>query len=164
MAKTKDKFEMWLESDKWPEYRDFLKEATKYDMTQKEICRRLHITEATFIKLKKKHKEIQDAMDEGLADLKDILLKNIFVLACGYDEVTEQKVITDKGNGVTQEKKIYRTVRKVGPDMKANLYLLSKKFGIEYDPNYEQLKLAKEKAESNKEEWPNGKTIGKDSE
>lgn len=154
----KDAYEMWVDSGKWPEIRDFLKKSFQNRLTQKEICRRLDIHETTFIELKKKHPEIQQAIFDGKLDLRVNCINNIVKLANGYEEVIEDQIITDGGDGKKQQRKIHRTIRKVGPDFKSNVYLLSKTFGPEFDMNYEALKLQREKLEANKEEWTDGQS------
>ncbi len=166
MAKPLDTFEMWLKDGLWPKYRDFLKSAVRNNLSQKEICRRLQIEPATFIRLKKKHKEILDAMEDGKIGLKEDLINAMLKLALGYDEVTETKLASEKGSGGkgSADRKAYKQVRHIGPDYKAAIYLLKINFGIDYDPNSEQIKLMIQKAKDGKETWGNGKVIEEDSD
>ena len=167
MAKPLDTFEMWLNDGLWPKYRDFLKEAVKNNFNQKEICRRLQMDQNTFSRLKKKHKEIVDAMEDGKVGLKESLINSMLQLALGYDEITTTQLASEKvngGSGKGGDKKAYRQVRHVGPDYKALIYLLKINFGIDYDPNSEQIKLMIKKAKEGKEIWGNGKIIKQDSD
>ena len=84
----------------------------------------------------------------------------------GYDEVTETKLASEKssaGRGGA-DKKAYRQVRHIGPDYKAAVYLLKINFGLDYDPNSEQIKLMIKRAKEGKETWGNGKIIKEDSD
>ena len=167
MGKAPDTFEMWRDNGLWPKYRDFLKEASRKSFTQKEICRRLQLEPATFIRLKKRHKEIIDALEEGKVGLKDDLINGMLQLALGYDEITTTQLASEKtngGSGKGGDKKAYRQVRHVGPDYQALIYLLKINFGIDYDPNSEQIKLMIKKAKEGKEIWGNGKIIKQDSD
>ena len=166
MEKVPDTFEMWQKNELWPKYRDFLKEASRKGLTQKEICRRLQLEPATFIRLKKRHKEIIDALEEGKVGLKEDLINAMLQLALGYDEITTTQLASEKassGKGGS-DKKAYRQVRHIGPDYKAAIYLLKINFGIDYDPNSEQIKLMIKKAKEGKETWGNGKIIKQDSD
>lgn len=165
MARTRiDTFEEWQKSGKWPELRNLIKKGVLADTTDIEICRRLHITQATFIGLKKKHPEIQEAIDEAMNELKDLLMGKMLELALGATKVTEQQVIIDNGSGKPQSRKVFKTSETLPPNANALEYLLSHKFGASFLSNYEQLKIAKEKIEANKEEWNNGESSGKDSD
>lgn len=163
MSKRRDFFQAWVDTGRWPEYRNFLKECKKYNYTDKEICRRLNVTQATLVNLKKKHPEISEAMEEGILEQKVVLINNIMKLACGYDEIVDTKLIKSKSGKVTDEKVIQQNVRHIGPDLKANIYLLTVHFGGQYSSQYEQLKLAREKFEKDKEEWNNARGIKEDS-
>ena len=88
-------------------------------------------------------------------------------LALGYDEITTTQLASEKvngGSGKGGDKKAYRQVRHVGPDYKAIIYLLKINFGIDYDPNSEQIKLMIQRAKEGKETWGNGKIIKQDSD
>lgn len=166
MAKPLDTFEMWVNDGLWPKYRDFLTKAVRNNFSQKEICRRLQMDQNTFSRLKKKHVEIVEAMEEGKVGLKEDLINAMLQLALGYDEVTETKLASEKssaGRGGA-DKKAYRQVRHIGPDYKATVYLLKINFGLDYDPNSEQIKLMIKRAKEGKETWGNGKIIKEDSD
>lgn len=163
MPKRRDTFQAWVENGRWPEIEKILKECVKYRYTEQEICRRLNVTQVTFIAMKKKHKEIIDAIDEGMLNQKVLLIDNVMKLACGYDEINETKVIKSKNGKVTDEKVIQQNVRHIGPDLKANIYLLTKIFGPMYSSQYEHLKLEYEKMNNNKEAWSNARSIEEDS-
>ena len=98
MAKPLDTFEMWLNDGLWPKYRDFLKEAVKNNFSQKEICRRLQMDQNTFSRLKKKHKEIVEAMEDGKVGLKESLINGMLQLALGYDEITTTQLTFSLAN------------------------------------------------------------------
>ena len=168
MAKTLDTFEMWQRDELWPKYRDIITECVRNNLTQKEICRRLQLNPSTFSELKKNHKEIRDAIEDGKVGLKEDLVNAMLKLALGYDEITDTKLVSNKAsaarNGGGADKKAYQQVRHVGPDRQAIIYLLKINFGIEYDPNAEQIKLMIQKAKDGKETWNNGKTLAKDSD
>ena len=63
--KKDDIFETWKKNNILSAKLDFIKKASRSFYTQKRMCERLGISEATFIKLKKNHPEIQEAINEG---------------------------------------------------------------------------------------------------
>ena len=105
MGKTrKDLFEMWNETGKWPEVRDFLFDCFSKLVTQKEICERLQMDEATFIKLKRKHPEIERLKQDARLDLKRNLVGAMIDVGRGKDDidvVKERLESKNKINGYT---------------------------------------------------------------
>lgn len=157
MARTnQDTYQMWVQSGKWPEVRSFIVDCIKKRVSQKEISERLNMDEATFSRLKSKHKEIQDAIDEAKLNTKKDLMNAMYKLAMGYEEITEDQVIEDDGSGKKQKRKIHKVKRNVGPDYKALCYLMTKLFGPEFSDKAEELALQVKKMESQKEDWSNG--------
>ena len=92
-------------------------------------------------------------MDKAKLNLKDDLSSALYKLAMGYTLTEETQDIEEKGAGQAQKRKIHRTKKEVGPDFKAIVYLLTKKFGREYSQRFEDYKLAERKIEEAKEEW-----------
>ena len=76
---------------------------------------------------------------------------------CAYETIDEDQLIEEKDG--KQKKKVHRIKKQVGPDFKAIVYLLTKKFGKEYSERYEDLRLAEKKLEAQKEEWNSVESI-----
>lgn len=151
----RDTYELWLDSGKWPEIQTFIAECAKKLVTQREMCERLNIDEATFSRLKKKHPEIQKVMDDARINLKMDLIGAMYKRAVGYESVDEEQVIEDKGKGNGQRRKVTKVTKQVAPDFKALVYLLSKHFGRDFTDRSEELKLAEQKMQLSQEEWNN---------
>lgn len=154
-TQKRDIFEMWAENGDLDRILDFIRDCSKKLVTQGEMCEHLGITETTFSKLKKKHPELQEAIDKSKLDLKKDLADAMYKLAMGYTLTEETQDIEDKGSGQSQKRKVHRTKKEIGPDFKAIVYLLTKKFGREYSQRYEDLQIAEKKIEEAKEEWLN---------
>lgn len=152
----KDTYEMWLDSGKWPEIQTFIADCSKKLVTQREMCERLSIDEATFSRLKKKHPEIQEVIDSAKINLKMDLMGAMYKRAVGYETVDEEQIIEDKGHGGQTRRKITKVTKQVAPDYKAIVYLMSKHFGREFCERSEDLKLAEQKLRENQEEWTSG--------
>ena len=155
MAKNRDAYDMWRDTGELPKVLAFITDCSKKLVNQGEICEHLGITEVTFSRLKKKHPEIQKAIDKAKLDLKEDLANALYKLATGYTLTEETQDIEDKGSGQAQKRKIHRTKKEIGPDFKAIVYLLTKKFGREYSQRFEDYELAERKIEEAKEEWLN---------
>ena len=113
MAKNqRDIYDMWRDSGDLPKIMAFISECAKKLVTQSEMCEHLGINEATFSRLKKKHPEIQQAMDKEKLNLKDDLSSALYKLAMGYTLTEETQDIEDKGSGQAQKRKIHRTKKK----------------------------------------------------
>ena len=154
-TQKRDIFEMWAENGDLDRILDFIRDCSRKLVTQGEMCEHLGITETTFSKLKKKHPELQEAIDKSKLDLKKDLADAMYKLAMGYTLIEETQDIEDKGSGQSQKRKVHRTKKEIGPDFKAIVYLLTKKFGREYSQRYEDLQIAEKKIEEAKEEWLN---------
>ena len=166
MGKTrKDLFEMWNETGKWPEVRDFLFDCFSKLVTQKEICERLQMDEATFIKLKKKHPEIERLKQDARLDLKRNLIGAMYKKAIGY-EVTEEDQYLEEGAGNkgTKKKKAHKFKRHIPGDYKAIVYLLSHNFGREFSERVFDYELVEKKIEAGEEVWLNGDKDSEDSD
>ncbi len=152
----RDTYEMWVDSGKWPEIKAFIADCARKLVTQREMCKRLGIDEATFSRLKKKHPEIEREMDSAKIDLKMDLMGAMYKKAIGFEIVDEEQIIEDKGRGATPRRKVTKVTKQVPPDFKALVYLLSKQFGRNFSDRSEELKLAEQKIKSNQEEWSYG--------
>lgn len=151
----RDVFEIWRDNGDLERILAFIRDCARKLVTQGEMCEHLGITETTFSKLKKKHPELQEAIDKSKLDLKKDLADAMYKLAMGYTLTEETQDIEDKGSGQSQKRKVHRTKKEIGPDFKAIVYLLTKKFGREYSQRYEDLQIAEKKIEEAKEEWLN---------
>lgn len=156
MAKNqRDIYETWRDTGQLPEIMTFISDCSKKLVTQGEMCEHLGINEAMFSRLKKRHPEIQFAMDKARMNLKEDLANSLYKLAMRYTFTKETQDIEGKGSGQAQKRKIHRTKKEIGPDFKAIVYLLTKKFGREYSQRFEDFQLAEKKIEEAKEEWLN---------
>lgn len=153
MTKKKDMYTKWLENGDLPKMMEFFKECSRKLVTQREMCEFLGITENTFYQLKQRHPDIQEAMDKARFDLKNDLMGAMYKKAVGYETIEETQDIEDTGKGQKQKRKIHRVKKQIGPDYKAIVYLMTKKYGKEYSERYEELMLAEKKIEESKEEW-----------
>ncbi len=156
--KNPDLFEKWEESGQLPAKLEQLTKWKRSLVTQKEMAQCLGITEEYFVKLKKKHPEIQEAFDKGLVKLKSDLVGAMYKKALGYD-VKETDMIVDDNGRTNPKKKIRTSTRHVAGDYNTQVYLLNKFFGESFNANYDLLKLQREKNEADKEELENTQTI-----
>ncbi len=152
MKKKPEIYEKWVSDGKLEKIIDFIKECSTALVSQKEICRSLGISENAFIQMKKKHKDIKDAIDESRIDLKKNLVNAIYKRAVGYETVDEDTIIEDAGKGKEPKRKITRTKKQVAPDTRSAIYLLTKHFGRDFSEKKDELEIM-EKRLDNKEEW-----------
>jgi len=149
----KDAFERWMSTGKWPEVRAMIVDFSKKGRTQNQISERLNLDPATFSRLKAKHKELQDAFIEADNYVLDQCFTNLYKIAFGYDKVDEDQRIEDKGEGSVPHRKIHRTKVHIGPNLKAIVYILGQRFGVEFSERREEIKLAISKESEKKEDW-----------
>lgn len=150
-----DQFERWKELGKLNEILEFITSCSRNLITQKDIAVRLGITEKSLSLMKKKHPEINDAIENGKLNLQKDLIAGMVKLALGYDEITETQDVTETGKSKEQKKKVNRVKKAIGPNYKAIIYLLTKNFGREYSERFEELQMQEKKIEQAKEEWNN---------
>ena len=154
---TTDIWEQWTKDGKLEEVLTFIANCSKKLVTQREMCKYLKIEEHTFTNLKHKYPQIQEAMDKSRYELKKDLANAMYKKAIGYETIDEDQLIEEKDG--KQKKKVHRIKKQVGPDFKAIVYLLTKKFGKEFSERYEDLRLAEKKLEAQKEEWNSAESI-----
>lgn len=153
--KHPDLFEKWEESGQLLSKLDQLTKWKRALVTQGEMAKALGITEEHFAKLKRKHPQIQEAFDKGMVQLKTDLVGAMYKKAMGY-EVKETDMIIDDNGKSNSKKKIRTQTRQVPGDYNAQVYLLNKYFGEEYNPNYDQLKLQRAKTEAKDDDGSSG--------
>ena len=133
MAKKLDTYQMWEKTGVLKSKLDYIKAASATFYTQKDMCRDLDISEKTFISLKNKHPEIQQAISDGEA----ILLKDLFsalkLKAMGHKEKTTSKTMRKNPIGGT-ETKVTEDEKYYPPDFEVIKYILIMKFGKDFDP------------------------------
>lgn len=146
---------MWKDEGKFDEIMDFIKDATKKLLTQKEICRKLGIHETTFLKMKKDHPDFAEAIVNAKYDLKIELVNALYKKAVGYDVTDEVQYIEDQGKGKPPKRKITKNKKHIPPDKFCALYLLTKHFGLEYSDRSNEIRIMESRLQISSEEWKN---------
>lgn len=159
-----DQFERWKENGKLNEIIEFITSCSRNLITQRDIAKRLGITEKSLSIMKKKHPEINDAIENGKLNLQKDLIAGMVKLALGYEEITETQDVTEIGKSKEQKKKVNRVKKAIGPNYKAIVYLLTKNFGKEYSDRYAELEIMEKRLMSQKEEWNSEPTKNSDDE
>ena len=150
MAKKRDTYEVWKKTGVLKSKLDYIKAAAATFYTQKEMCKDLGISEQTFIQLKNKHPEIQEAISNGEALLLNDLFSALKVKAMGHKEKTTSKSIRKNPLGGT-ESKVTEEEKYYPPDFEAIKYILVMKFGKDFDPKKWMYEYMDKKNEL--EEW-----------
>ena len=104
MRKKEDTYQMWERTGVLKSKLDYIKAASATFYTQKEMCRDLGITEQTFIALKDKHPEIQQAISDGEALLLQDLFSALKTKAMGHKEKVTSKTMRKNPIGGTETK------------------------------------------------------------
>lgn len=155
LKKNPDLYERWVLSGQLTSKLDQLTTWKRALVTQREMAKALGISEDHFLRLKRRHPKIQEAFDKGMVQLKTDLVGAMYKKAMGY-EVKETDMIIDDNGKSNPKKKIRTQTRQVPGDYNAQVYLLNKYFGEEYNPNYDQLKLQREKSEAKEDDESSG--------
>ena len=152
MKRKEDTYQMWERTGVLKSKLDYIKAASATFYTQKDMCRDLDISEKTFISLKNKHPEIQQAISDGEA----ILLKDLFsalkLKAMGHKEKTTSKTMRKNPIGGT-ETKVTEDEKYYPPDFEVIKYILIMKFGKDFDPKKFMIEMIEKKNEP--EIWVN---------
>ena len=152
MKRKEDTYQMWERTGVLKSKLDYIKAASATFYTQKDMCRDLDISEKTFISLKNKHPEIQQAISDGEA----ILLKDLFsalkLKAMGHKEKTTSKTMRKNPIGGT-ETKVTEDEKYYPPDFEVIKYILIMKFGKDFDPKKFMIEMMEKKNEP--EMWVN---------
>lgn len=149
----KDTYQTWIEIGKLDEVLEFIKECSRKMVTQKEMCKRLGITQETFVALKRKYSVLANIQAEAKMDLKMDLIGALYKRAVGYDFVEETQHIDDAVAGRPPRRKIVRTTKHIPPDKYSAVYLLTRQFGREFSDKSFEYELLEERLKANKEEW-----------
>ena len=161
----KDSFDTWNENGTWPEYRELLKKGAINHYTEKEIASCLNITQETFIKMKRKHPEILQVMEDARRKDREDLLDAMRLLALGKAKsITKRKVLKSKAGVVTEEKVIGETETTLPPNANAIEFLLATGHDDKYSVPYHKLKLMESQVMKDLEEVNNARSIGQDSD
>ena len=162
MKRKEDTYQMWERTGVLKSKLDYIKAASATFYTQKEMCRDLDISEKTFISLKNKHPEIQQAISDGEAILLNDLFSALKTKALGHKEKTTSKSIEKNPLGGTKTK-INEDEKYYPPDFEVIKYILIMKFGKDFDPKKFMIEMMEKKNEP--EEWVNAaRFIGADEE
>lgn len=133
MRKREDTYQMWGRTGVLKSKLDYIKAASATFYTQKEMCHDLGISEQTFIALKEKHPEIQQAISEGESLLLNDLFSALKIKAMGHKEKTTSKTMRKNPLGGT-EQKVTEEEKYFPPDFEVIKYILIMKFGKDFDP------------------------------
>ena len=133
MRKREDTYQMWDRTGVLKSKLDYIKAASATFYTQKEMCHDLGISEQTFIALKEKHPEIQQAISEGESLLLNDLFSALKIKAMGHLEKTTSKTMRKNPLGGT-EQKVTEEEKYFPPDFEVIKYILIMKFGKDFDP------------------------------
>ncbi len=159
MSKKKDTFDMWVATKVVNSKLDYIKDAAATFYTQKQMCEDLGISEQTFVNLKKKHPEIQKAINDGEAMLLKDLFSSLKRKATGFKESVTSKSLEKNPIGGTKTK-IHEEEKYFPPDFEAIKYILIMKFGKQFDPKKFMLEMMEKKNEP--EVWQDVRAIGTD--
>lgn len=159
MSKKKDTYDMWVESKVVKSKLDYIKAAAATFYTQKQMCEDLGLTEQTFVNLKKKHPEIQKAINDGEALLLNDLFSSLKRKATGFKESVTTRSMEKNPIGGTKTK-IHEEEKYFPPDFEAIKYILIMKFGKQFDPKKFMLEMMEKKNEP--EVWEDVTTVGAD--
>lgn len=151
MSKKLDTYQQWAKSGSADTYLSSIRRWVSDNATQKQIAKNLHITEKTLISLKQKHKEVQQAFDEG-DDILRVELENAILKRARGMKLEDEVQTYEMVDGVTERKKqrIVKTKKEIPPDTQAAIYLLQTKFGRGYNPRKDQINIMEKKAEGEK--------------
>lgn len=151
MSKKLDTYQQWVKSGSADTYLSSIRRWVSDNATQKQIAKNLHITEKTLISLKQKHKEVQQAFDEG-DDILRVELENAILKRARGMKLEDEVQTYEMVDGVTGRKKqrIVKTKKEIPPDTQAAIYLLQTKFGRGYNPRKDQINIMEKKAEGEK--------------
>lgn len=152
MTKRKDLYEKWVSEGKEKEMLELLTKWSRCLIKEKEMALLLGITPERFSVLKKKHVEIQQALDKAKLYLKQDLVSAMYKKALGYDVTEEEQFIESGANNQKPKTKIHKTKRHIQADYNTQAYLMNKFFGKEYNANYDNIELQQQKLED-KEVW-----------
>lgn len=153
MPKLLDTYQEWLRDGVLDDKLSTVQELTSKRVSQAEICKVLGVSERTLIKLKRTHPRLNQAFLFGNDDLKYKLVDAMYTKAIGFEYEEVQTTIEETKTGT--KKKIVKNKKKVAPDYNSIVYLLTKKFGKEYHPRYEEIEMRLEKLENSQETWIN---------
>ena len=152
--KNPDTFDKWVRDGVWPKVRDLIKKLKQNGFTNKYICERLGITEATFIGLYNNHAEIREVFYEFLESAVPEAMSELKKHAFGYYVEEEDKEISSKNESKGQKGGKHK--RWIPGNYRALVHYMTIMFGPEYMENYYALEYMKKAKEDAKENWLDG--------
>jgi len=146
VRRNEDTFQKWKKEGLLESKLAYLRGASSNFYSQKKMAHDLGITEATFITLKNKYKQIREALNYGDELLKADVMSALKKRAVGFVSVTKVRSMKKDGGGRNYQA-VQEVEKEFPPDVDAIKYLLTVKFGREFHPKKEELDLAEKKAE-----------------
>lgn len=146
--KRLDLFDKWVEAGILQEKLEAIKKDKRDLWPEKDIAYNLGIRPETFIRLKKKHPEIQEALDTATRVARHDVLSAVYKQVMGYDVIERTTIIDDNGNQ-KPKRKVSETRRHIPGNFYAAEYLLTKMFGKEFAKDYEMTVLKASLAQEN---------------
>ena len=149
----KDIYQTWKNDGSLNSKLKLIKDLASRSCGMGVIASELGIVESTFYSMRKKHKDIAQAFEDGKNHLKKSLLEKMYERAMGFTITNEDQIIEQTPTGT--KKKIIKQTRTILGDMGVARYLLIINFGIDYSEKKYEIELNEQKlANAQKEnEW-----------
>ena len=153
-------YQEWKKNNELKSKLDLIKQLASIGANVNKIADKLGICRRTFMSMKKKHKDIEEAYEDGMSMLEETAFETIVKLAFGFTYNEEDQHIVETARGT--RKQIDKHVRYVKPDLSALKYMMVTKFGRQYSEKKYELELMEKRIEKGMEEWENADKILED--
>lgn len=149
-----DTYEKWVQQGIVKKKLKDIQDMVAKNITQKRIATYLGMTEKTLIKLKKKHKKLEEAFIFGNDKLIQDCFDSLYRKAMGFKEPVRTVHAEDNKSVKNNKKgKVTITEKYYPPCLPSLKYLMLLRGGKQYNERREELDLLKERNELRKEEW-----------
>jgi hypothetical protein len=143
--------EKWKREGVLDKHLRYIEERSSLLDSEYRIAMSLGVSKQTFITLKKKHKEIEDAINKGKEKLKNTVLSAIYKRAIGFEYVGEETGAEQSSGGV--KKRLSRKPKYFPPDLESAKYILVVTFGRDFNPKKDELDIIEKKYKDGNEQW-----------
>jgi len=155
-----NKYQEWKSHDEVNNKIELIKKIAGSGASEAVIASKLGICKRSFITLKGKHKDIDEAYQTGKEEFKGKLIEAIIKRALGFKTVDEDQYIEETSRGT--RKRIIKHIKEVPPDINAAKYLLLVHFGREFSDKKIELDLMEKRIDLGKDEWPDANNLQED--
>jgi hypothetical protein len=149
----KDTYQVWKKENELNKKLNRITELKSHGNGNATIAYELGVCENTFVALRKRYKDIEEAYQKGKAKCISTMMECLYQKAIGEHITDEVQHIEQTSTGT--KKKIDKYIKQMPRDFTSIKYILLLTGGKEYSDKKYELDIKEKRLEESKDEWSN---------